>query len=102
MLKNPALRRSKVANIKVSLRRTELLHHRLRIHGSETYKDSCTVLRYEKTTTKNQGQEPTDQLSQRIVKTGSMQEMTERVSQEEGVVPKPGAPPALVRRDFQM
>jgi hypothetical protein len=55
MQKNPAPRRSKVANIKVSLQRTKLLHHRLRIKGSEKYKNSFPVLPYEKTATKNKG-----------------------------------------------
>ena len=103
MLKNPAPRRSKVANIEVSLQRTELLHHRLRINGPEKHKTSFPVPPYEKTATKNKGQDPNDQLrvSQRIAKTGRVQEMIERVSQEGGVVPKLEASPALVRRDFQ-
>jgi hypothetical protein len=103
MLKNPAPRRSKVANIEASLQRTELLHHRLRINGSENYKNSFPAPPYEKTATKNKGQDPNDRLrvSRRIVKTGRVQEMIERVSQEGGVVPKLEASPALARRDFQ-
>ena len=66
ILKIPALRRSKVTNIEVSLRRTELLHHRLRINGSEKYKNSSTVPPYEKTKTKNKGQDPNDQLRVRV------------------------------------
>jgi hypothetical protein len=103
MLKNPAPRRSKVANIEVSLQRIELLHHRLRINGSEKYKNSFPVPPHEKTATKNKGQDPNDQLriSQRIAKTGRAQEMIERVSQEGGVVLKLEASPALAQRDFQ-
>jgi hypothetical protein len=101
--KNPAPRRSKLANIKVSLQRTELLHHRLRINRSEKYKNSFPVPPYEKTATKNKGQDPNDQfrISQRMAKTGRVQEMIERESQEGGVVLKLEASPALARRDFQ-
>jgi hypothetical protein len=103
MLKNPALRRSKVTNIEVSLPRAELLHHRLWINGSEKYKNSSMVPPYEKAETKNKRQDPNGQLrvSQRMAKTARVQEMMERVSQEEGAVPKLEAPLALVRRDFQ-
>jgi hypothetical protein len=103
MPKNPAPRRSKLANIEVSLQRTELLHHRLRINGSEKYKNRFPVPPYEKTVTKNKGQDPNDQLriSQRIAKTGRVQEMIERVSQEGDVVLKLEASPALARQDFQ-
>jgi hypothetical protein len=52
---------------------------------------------------KIKGQAPNDQhkVSQRIAKTGSVQEMIERVSQEEGVMLRLEVPLVLVRRDFQ-